>query len=266
MLTNYHTHSTFCDGKNTPREMVLAAIDKGFDALGFSGHGFTKSDSSFCMRETDRYIETIRNLQNEFADKIQIYLGVEEDLIHPSNRENFDYIIGSCHYICKDGRLYSVDGSMECYQTCLSLFDGDILHYAEAYYETFCAYIQKRRPDIVGHFDLITKFDEQNGYELMHNRDYIRLAENYLDVALSSGCIFEVNTGAIARGMRTTPYPSVDLLYRMKKQDAKVILSSDCHNCDYLDCNYAETRQMLRDIGFKKVYHLYDGCFMTENL
>ena len=26
MLTNYHTHSVFCDGKDTPEEMALRAI------------------------------------------------------------------------------------------------------------------------------------------------------------------------------------------------------------------------------------------------
>ena len=31
-----HMHTTFCDGKNTPEEIVLYAIDKGFSAIGFS--------------------------------------------------------------------------------------------------------------------------------------------------------------------------------------------------------------------------------------
>ena len=26
-----HMHTTFCDGKNTPEEMVLSAIDKGLE-------------------------------------------------------------------------------------------------------------------------------------------------------------------------------------------------------------------------------------------
>ena len=38
MLYNYHTHTTFCDGKNTPQEIVEGAIQKRFDAIGFSGH------------------------------------------------------------------------------------------------------------------------------------------------------------------------------------------------------------------------------------
>ena len=38
---NLHTHCTYCDGKNTLEEMVLAAIDKGFSSLGFSSHCFS---------------------------------------------------------------------------------------------------------------------------------------------------------------------------------------------------------------------------------
>ncbi len=38
MLANYHTHTTYCDGKNTPEEIVLCAIEKGFTSIGFSGH------------------------------------------------------------------------------------------------------------------------------------------------------------------------------------------------------------------------------------
>ena len=38
LKTNYHTHSTLCDGHDTPEQMIKAAIKKKFDILGFSGH------------------------------------------------------------------------------------------------------------------------------------------------------------------------------------------------------------------------------------
>lgn len=38
MRQNLHTHTTFCDGKNTAEEMILAALELGMDSLGFSGH------------------------------------------------------------------------------------------------------------------------------------------------------------------------------------------------------------------------------------
>ena len=263
MLTNYHTHTVFCDGKDTPEEMVLGAIDKGFDALGFSGHGYTQRDSSFCMRDLPGYFAAVRSMQEKYADKLQVYLGVEEDLIHPVKREDYDYIIGSSHYIVKDGVYYSVDGYPDCYHACVQLFDGDPLGFADAYYSTFCDYILWRKPDIIGHFDLLTKFDELNDLELMGDPKYIQLASGYMSCAIASECIFEVNTGAIARGMRKTPYPSEALLYQMRKENAKLILSSDCHN---KDCYFTETRQLLRDIGFRKLYVLYDGKFQTTDI
>ena len=47
MKQNLHTHSIFCDGKDTIEEMTLEAISKGFDILGFSGHGYLDVASNF---------------------------------------------------------------------------------------------------------------------------------------------------------------------------------------------------------------------------
>ena len=266
MLTNYHTHTTYCDGKDTPETMALWAAQKGFDALGFSGHGYTLMDTSFCMRDMEGYKADIRRLQQKYRNRMQIYMGVEEDMIHPVKREEFDYIIGSAHYVCKDGKYYSIDGGEDCFQTCLALFDGDPLALARGYFEPFCAYIQKRKPDIVGHFDLLTKYDEALGGPLLSDPAYLQIARDYLALALESDCIFEVNTGAMARGIRTSAYPCEELLHLMKEKDAKVILSSDCHNARQLDFGLAQTRQLLKDVGFQKVYNLYDGRFQAEDL
>ena len=72
MLANYHTHSTFCDGKSTPEEMVLAAMERGFSALGFSGHGYTPFDLHSCMSDTRGYISEIKRLKEKYKNKIQI--------------------------------------------------------------------------------------------------------------------------------------------------------------------------------------------------
>ena len=39
--SNAHCHTVFCDGKNTPEEMIRAAIDRNFVSLGFSIHSWT---------------------------------------------------------------------------------------------------------------------------------------------------------------------------------------------------------------------------------
>ena len=63
---NYHTHTKYCDGKNTVAEMTKAAFDKGFTHLGFSGHGYTDFDESYCMSR--------ENIQNYLRDIAYNYI------------------------------------------------------------------------------------------------------------------------------------------------------------------------------------------------
>ncbi|MBR0278270.1 MAG: histidinol-phosphatase [Clostridia bacterium] len=262
MLSNFHTHTTFCDGENTPEEIVLFAIDKGFPSIGFTGHVYTPFDLSYCMTDTDGYICEIKRLQKKYSGKIQIYLGIEEDACSIANRSDYEYIIGSSHYIYRKGKYYPIDLSTDTFSECFESFDNDILAFAEGYYSSFCDYILKRKPDIIGHFDLITKFDET----LNQNKKYQEIAEKYLKKALISNCIFEINSGAISRGIRKTPYPSEDLMYVLKKNDAKIMLSSDCHNAKYLDFYFDEMKHLLKNIGFTYTYVIDNNTFKKINI
>ena len=264
MLANYHTHSIFCDGNSSLSEIVLYAIDNKFDALGFSGHGYTPFDTEYCMMDTDGYIDAVNKLKEQYKDKIQIYLGVEEDLFSPVKRDCFDYIIGSSHYLLIDGVYYPVDSGCDAFNKCLDLFEGDIIHLSHSYYKTLCDYIRQRKPDIVGHFDLITKYDEILDIGFKDSSEYIRLSKNYIKEALKYDVIFEVNTGAISRGYTKAPYPDEYLLYTIKKYDGRVVLSSDSHSANTLDFYFTETKKLLRDIGFECVYVLCDGQWKKD--
>lgn len=264
--TNLHTHTTYCDGKSTPEEVVLSAIKNGFDSIGFSGHGYTDFDLSYCMKDTDGYIGEIRALREKYRNDIRIYLGVEEDAFCLTDREKFDYIIGSCHYVLKDGKYYAVDSSPEHFEKCLSAFGNDVLGFAASYYEAFCEYIVRRKPDIIGHFDLITKFDETDAPMFLNNAEYIKLAGGYLKKAVGAGVPFEVNTGAISRGYRKTPYPQEELLHTLLDFGGKIVLSSDSHSADTLDFAFDETKRYLYDIGFRYVYALCDDGFQKDFL
>lgn len=267
MLTNYHTHTTFCDGKNTPEEVVLSALNKGFAAIGFSGHGgFVMNNQTYESTDTNGYMQEIYRLQEKYKKDIQIYCGVEEDNIGWKQRDRYRYMIGSVHYIHKDGRYFSIDGNEKRFAECISAFGGDPLRFAEEYFRVFCNYIADRKPDIIGHFDLITKFEEKMPVGLMDNPDYCRMAEKYLAEAAKSGCIFEINTGAISRGWRTAPYPQENLLYVLKKLDAPIMVNADSHQADTIDCFFPETKAMLRDLGFRESVVLYNDEFQKVSL
>ena len=38
IFSDIHVHTTYCDGKNSAEETVLAALEKNFVSIGFSGH------------------------------------------------------------------------------------------------------------------------------------------------------------------------------------------------------------------------------------
>ena len=266
MLANFHTHTVFCDGKSTPEEVVVSAIEKGFSAIGFSGHGYASYDLKCCMTDTDGYMQEVRRLREHYQKEIEIYLGVEEDAFSPVDRSRFDYIIGSAHFIRMKEQYYPIDSRYEDFKRCLALFGGDPLQFAESYYRAFCDYIGRRKPDIIGHFDLITKFDELDASLFLQNPEYRKVAAKYIAEAAKSGSIFEVNTGAISRELRTTPYPSAELLHVLKKLDAPLILSSDSHHKDTLGFAFDEAKHNLREIGFTKLFTLQRGTFVRYDL
>jgi len=266
MIGNYHTHTSFCDGKNTPEEMVLFAIEKGFSAIGFSGHGYTPFDLRYCMKDTTGYIKEITRLKNKYHNKIEIYCGVEEDAYSYVNRGSFDYIIGSSHYFHLNDKYYPIDSNYDYFKKCLEAFDYDVEKLAETYYSSFVSYIIERKPDIIGHFDVITKFDEIDEQRFLNNRKYLSIAEKYIKMAAKADVLFEINTGAISRGIRKTPYFGEHLLYLLKEMKCKLILSSDSHSVETLDFYFKETEQLLRDIGFEYVYTLNQGIFKKRYL
>ncbi len=266
ILSNFHTHSTFCDGNNTPEEIVLKAIENGFASIGFSGHGYTPYGLDYCMQDTAGYISEINFLKGKYKNDIQIYLGTEEDATYLVDRRPLDYLIGSYHCVYANGEYLSIDANYDGFKKCLEAFNYDSKALAENYYTTFCSYIKSRKPDIIGHFDLITKFDEMNIPEYFRSAEYDALAEKYLIEAAKSGCIFEVNTGTLSRGVRSSVYPRENLLRLLQKSDHPIILSSDSHSIDTLDFAFDETKQYLWEIGFRHAFTLFNGNFVKYDL
>ena len=266
MLSNFHTHSTFCDGNDMLEDIVISAIESGFSALGFSGHAYTHFDLSYCMKDTDAYISEVGRLKEKYRNDIDIFLGLEEDSYSPVLREKLDYIIGSSHYLSINGKYMAIDSGLEGFESAYREYGGNIVKMAEDYYGAFCEYILRRKPDIVGHFDLITKYDELRGFEFLSNKEYKKIAAKYAEEAAKSGCVFEINTGAISRGVRTSPYPSVDLLHAFKKADVPIILSSDSHSKDTLSCGFNEAKALLREVGYRQAVTLTRDGFKKYDI
>ena len=69
-----HTHSVMCDGKDTLEEMVLSAIEKGFDSIGFSEHSYMAfSDYPYQMTiaEMANYVAEVRALKAKYKGTLK---------------------------------------------------------------------------------------------------------------------------------------------------------------------------------------------------
>ena len=221
---NLHTHTAYCDGKDMPEDMVKEAIALGFSALGFSGHGYSVYDTDFCMSK--------ENTMDYYGEKDE----------YP-----YDFVIGSVHGVEKDGQILSVDNTEEVMLSNVDQhFEGDFRAYVERYYETIANVVERTEADIIGHFDLVTKFNEGNKYFDENAAWYKRAALDALKSAAERQPCFEINTGAQARGYRSRPYPADFLLEEIDRLGCPAILSSDCHDKRDLAYGFSQLVQRMK--------------------
>ena len=228
-----HMHTAYCDGKDTPEDMVLSAVDKGLDTVGISSHSYTFFDESYCMQKEDipRYIAELRYLRAKYFHRIHVLCGVEQDYYSDYPTDEFDYIIGSVHYIKVGDEYIPVDESVEILRAAVQKhFGGDVYALCELYFDTVADVVEKTRCDIIGHFDLISKFIEREPlFDTEHPR-YVKAWKAAVDRLVTYDVPFEINTGAISRGYRTQPYPDEEMIAYIKAKGGRLILSSDAHS------------------------------------
>ena len=256
---DYHIHTNLCDGKNSPKEMVDAAVNMGLKTIGFSGHGYAGVEGVFGMTERNqqKYIETIQALRIKYADRIRILCGIEQEGLAGKPVEDFDYVIGSVHYVEKDGRLFEVDISPEGFEKAVAeCFGGDYYDFCERYFESVANVVESTDADIIGHLDLVTKFNEGDClFDTSHPR-FVAAWQKAADKLLKTGKPFEINTGAISRGYRTAPYPSKDILLYILERGGKFILNSDSHSADSICFEFEKWEKWATDLGAEIVEKL----------
>ena len=246
--TDLHTHTTFCDGKSTPEEMVISAIDKGITTLGLLAHSYVDFDKGYAIDPTrvEEFRKEVYRLREKYKDRVAILFGIEADFYATELYGGTDYVIGSVHYLPFEDGYRSLDMSRdEISRVVAEKFDGDWYAMCECYYETVARVKDRCCADIVGHFDIVTKFNEGDCLFDTKNDRYRRAWQRAADKLIADGVTFEINTGAIARGRRTQPYPSPEILEYIKAHGARLILSSDAHCGENLAFDFDKYSHLL---------------------
>lgn len=276
-ISNIHTHTTYCDGKNTIEENILMAINKGFISIGFSGHSHFDYDiSSMSVANTIKYLEDIKKYKEVYKDKIEVYAGIEGDYYSNLSKDTdiemgLDYRIGSVHFIEDDeGNYYPIDNSEDKFIYALNYF-SDIKEIAKRYYNNIIKMIKTQKPDIIGHLDLIRKYNKNNKYFNVYDKWHIDLIDNVLlaikDYNKNNGLMMiEINTGKVKEDNLKAYYPNDLTIKRILELDIPIIVNTDCHVADRLDNYYIDMIDILREVGFSSIKMLINNNFIDVEI
>ncbi len=267
ILRDYHVHTNLCDGKNSPEEVVLSAIEKGFTTLGFSGHSPLLSEYWCMTKENEQiYRSEIKRLKEKYLGKIEILCGIEQDY-YSEKTEGYDYIIGSVHGIKVQGEMVFMDDTDDALRKGIEKhFGGDPLSLAERYFELVSDVKNKTGADIIGHFDLLLKFNDTCPlFDTSHPR-YINAAKKAIDILSKQNVLFEVNTGAMQRGYRNTPYPEAQMISYLREKGCDVIITGDCHDSAHLGYGFEDALRLIKECGFERMAYLSKGKIHYTNI
>ena len=244
-MVDYHMHSVLSDGKNTYEEMVLAALAKGLDEIGFTDHVCIRP-VNWAIRLEDIPVMTgqILDLKLKYEDQIRIRFGIEMDYI-PGREEELselirripvDYVIGSIHFIG--------DWNFDTDQSFYGKWSNDKL------YEKYFTLVQQAAAsglfDVIGHLDLIKKF------RIYPETNQDKLFEDTIAIIKENHLVVELNTGGFDRECAEF-FPEPKLLEMCFRQQVPVTLSSDAHRTEQVARHYETAVALLKQIGYSEI-------------
>lgn len=272
-LSNYHSHSLFCDGRSTPEDFVKFALSAGFKAYGFSSHSPLPFETNWNMSAVDlpTYLEHTAYLKEKYKDQIELYTALEIDFLDETYNPSIpyfrdmplDYRIGSVHYIpispgMAEENMVSIDGSYEEFEKAVKQhFGGDIKQLVRRYYQSSMQMVEAGGVDIVGHMDKVYMNAHRYPGFSMEEDWYTGLVKDYLHLIAEKGLMVEINTKNVTRKEQT--YPNRLFFPLLKDLNIPVMVNSDCHFPDLVNDGRAIGFDLLKEYGINSTRELVGG-------
>lgn len=244
-MVDYHMHSVLSDGQNSYEEMILMAISKGLDEIGFSDHVCLKPvDWAIRMEDIPVMTGQIHELQEKYKDQIQIRYGIEVDYF-PGYEDELrdliesipvDYVIGSVHFIG--------DWNFDTDQSLYGKWTNDKLY--EMYFELVQQAAQSGLFDTIGHIDIIKKF------RVYPETNQDKLFEDTIKIIKAHNMVVELNTGGMDRPCAEFT-PGAKLLEMCFNHHVPVTLASDAHRAEQIARHYESATALLTHIGYTEI-------------
>lgn len=253
MLCDYHVHTSFSGDSSTPGKLQIEqAIRLGMKELCITDHhdyGVDSGEIDFTLDVTS-YLPALERLRNSYQRRIQIKTGIELGLqchireyldgFMKKYAQNFDFIIGSSHFI---------DGQDPYYP---ELFENrSEQNVYERYFQVTASRVRMFDCyDVLGHLDYVVRYGPNT------NQHYsFKVYQDFIDPILKSliekGKGLECNTGGYKAGLKH-PNPCEDILKRYRELGGEIItIGSDAHTPEYLGFYFQKAESVLQQCGFR---------------
>ncbi len=228
MLADYHTHNYLCKhADGTLEEYVQHAVSIGLNEIGLSDHTPMPDNWDSDVRMTEEqfnalYVPAVKELQEKYKGKISVKFGLEGDFM-PGTEEwvktfntksEFDYVIGSVHYLDDwgfDNPLF------------VAKYDEkDVNDIYGLYYQRIAQSAACGLFDIIGHCDLVKKFGHRPTKKMEEVlRETFKIVKQH-DIAV------EINTSGLRKPVKEM-YPSENILSILSEYKIPLTLGSDAH-------------------------------------
>ena len=256
-----HMHTWFStDSEACPCDMADEAVRKGLKTICFTDH-FDKDDLEWGEEgifDVDAYFVEMQKLQEEYAGKLNIRIGIElglrtylkdyyEEL---TKKYPFDFAIGSVHNVPykkdAEGNILYTDPAAE------KLFTDRTDK--EAYRLMMETTLENVRTSdcfqTLGHLDYVVRYGKSREKEYSYT-DYADIIDEILKLLIEKEKGLEVNSAGLKYGLPFA-HPHPDVLKRYRELGGEIItIGADAHKPEHIAYDFAKAEEILKSCGFK---------------
>ena len=256
-----HMHTWFStDSEACPCDMADEAVRKGLKTICFTDH-FDKDDLEWGEEgifDVDAYFVEMQKLQEEYAGKLNIRIGIElglrtylkdyyEEL---TKKYPFDFVIGSVHNVPykkdAEGNILYTDPAAE------KLFTDRTDK--EAYRLMMETTLENVRTSdcfqTLGHLDYVVRYGKSREKEYSYT-DYADIIDEILKLLIEKEKGLEVNSAGLKYGLPFA-HPHPDVLKRYLELGGEIItIGADAHKPEHIAYDFAKAEEILKSCGFK---------------